>query len=177
MQILYFAPKQLPVICADMPMPTDGFYWLDIERDETNWPNQPWLETSIHERHVTDSFNEHHPPFYDSTDDYDMLIVRTWDPQSSVDAPTTQTVTLFITKKAIISIRPPDHQVFVSVKERLHRKPPDSLAMLFYLLLDRVINSLLNRRKGIAELLSDWQMRLLDEENASVFKTITTRTI
>jgi Mg2+ and Co2+ transporter CorA len=106
-----------------------------------------------------------------------MLIVRTWDPQSSVDAPTTQTVTLFITKKAIISIRPPDHQVFVSVKERLHRKPPDSLAMLFYLLLDRVINSLLNRRKGIAELLSDWQMRLLDEENASVFKTITTRTI
>jgi magnesium/cobalt transport protein CorA len=166
MQILYFAPKQLPVICADMPMPTDGFYWLDIERDETNWPNQPWLETSIHERHVTDSFNEHHPPFYDSTDDYDMLIVRTWDPQSSVDAPTTQTVTLFITKKAIISIRPPDHQVFVSVKERLHRKPPDSLAMLFYLLLDRVINSLLNRRKGIAELLSDWQMRLLDEENA-----------
>jgi magnesium/cobalt transport protein CorA len=172
MQILSFAPKQPSVICAELATaPTDGFYWLDIERNEIDWANQvqSWLGISIHEHHVTDSFNEHHPPFYDSTDDYDMLAMRTWNPQSSVEAPTTQTVILFITEKAIISIRPPGHPVFVPVTERLlkgHNKQSFSLAMLFYLLLDRIINSLLNRRDGIAELLSDWQMSLLDKENA-----------
>ncbi len=172
MQILSFAPKQPSVICAELATaPTGGFYWLDIERNEIDWANQvqSWLGITIHEHHVTDSFNEHHPPFYDSTDDYDMLVMRTWNPQSSVEAPTTQTVILFITEKAIISIRPPGHPVFVPVTERLlkgHNKQSVSLAMLFYLLLDRIINSLLNRRDGIAELLSDWQMSLLDKENA-----------
>jgi Mg2+ and Co2+ transporter CorA len=146
---------------------------LDIERSETDWHSKAytWLKTSLHERHVQDTLNETHPPYYDGTDDYDLLVVRALCPDCPAEAPTTRPVAFIVTDTAVISIRSTGDPVFSKLHKRFldgQRKSPTSVAMLLYLLLDQITNTLLAPRDNISELLTRWQECLLDRND--VFK-------
>jgi magnesium/cobalt transport protein CorA len=145
------------------------FHWLDIERSEADWYEQvrPWLDIRIDERHIKDSINATHPPFYDGTDEYDMLVVRAPAQESTTDTLATGSIALFITSGMIISIRPPGDPVFDRQQQRFlsgERKSPAGPAMLLYLLLDLVTEGLMQFRLHIGNRLSTWQDNLLDRE-------------
>ena len=145
------------------------FHWLDIERSEADWYEQvrPWLDIRIDERHIKDSINATHPPFYDGTDEYDMLVVRAPAQESTTDTLATVSIALFITSGMIISIRPPGNPVFHRQQQRFlsgERKSPAGPAMLLYLLLDLVTEGLMQFRLHIGNRLSTWQDNLLDRE-------------
>jgi magnesium transporter len=147
------------------------FHWLDIERSEADWYEQvrPWLDIRIDERHIKDSLNAAHPPFYDGTDEYDMLIIAAPGQDSTADTLATGSIALFITSGMIISIRPPGDPVFHRQQQRFlsgERKSPAGPAMLLYLLLDQVTEGLMQFRLHIGNRLSAWQDKLLDSEES-----------
>jgi magnesium transporter len=170
MNILSFSAGQSAQQVQQPVTEGDGvFHWLDIERSEADWYEQvrPWLDIRIDERHIKDSINATHPPFYDGTDEYDMLVVRTPAQESTTDTLATGSIALFITSGLIISIRPPGDAVFHRQQQRFlsgERKSPAGPAMLLYLLLDLVTEGLMQFRLHIGNRLSAWQDNLLDRE-------------
>jgi Mg2+ and Co2+ transporter CorA len=147
-----------------------GFVWCDIERGEPDWQEQlqAVLGCSVDDRHIGDCVNSTHPPYYEGTDHYDLLVARTLDPESPVEAPRTRPVAFIVTAQALVSIRPPGDPVFTNMPARwaasVRRTPVDSGALL-YQLLDEMVDALLLRREPVSELLSQWQERLLDDRD------------
>lgn len=179
MKILSFSPGHT---AQTVELKTPGgegvFYWIDIERSDSDWHERvrPWLSTRLDERHIHDSLNATHPPFYDGTDDYDMLIVRAPGTDNSPEALSTGSVALFIAPGVVISIRPPADPVFRRPRQRFlsgERKSPSSVAMLLYLLLDEVTDGLMQYRLIIGNRLTSWQDELLDgQESFSDWKRL-----
>ena len=173
MQVLHFKPEQLPapIEPGEAIKQSEGFFWLDLERNEDDWQHKArsWLEgIRLHERHTRDILNETHPPFYDGTEDYDLLVMRSLCPHCPPESPTTHPVAFIVAGDCVISIRPPSDPVFDGLRHRLMsnlRKPPASPAVLLYLLLNQITDTLLSGRDAISELLSGWQERLLDRED------------
>lgn len=169
MQIIRFAAGQEPEWVNEETAEnnTQGFFWVDIERTELDWHDRTgtWLGVYLHDRHIQDTLNETHPPYYDGTEEYDLLVMRSLDPASSPVAPATHPIALVITERAVISIRPKGDPVFEKLQQRFMgapRKSPASPAMLLYLLLDQITNTLLARRDVTTELISHWQDCLLE---------------
>ncbi|MGD2119998.1 MAG: magnesium transporter CorA family protein [Chromatiales bacterium] len=172
MQVIQFSADHAPELASAAQTTKDAsaFYWIEIERSEKDWHDkaQPWLNMQLHERHIRDTLNETHPPYYDGTDDYDLLVVRTLCHDMPSEQPTTCPVAFVITANAVISIRPPENPVFHKLHQRFlsgQRKVPASPAMLLYQLLDQITDTLLGRRDTTTELLNSWQDRLLDRND------------
>jgi magnesium transporter len=168
MKIIQFAPGHSPELAGTDEITTgnDVIFWLEIDRSEPGWPEkaQNWLGIRFDERHIRDTLNETHPPYYDGTDDYDLLIVRAICSNSLPEFPRTCPIAFIITNNAIVSIRPPEDHLFERVHTRFLssvRKPPASPAMLLYQLLNQVTDGLLEHREDTSELLSSWQEQLL----------------
>lgn len=163
--------ERVSIIEAQALARREGFFWLDVERNETNWHEfvQDQFGVRFHERHLTDSLNEKHPAFYDGTNDYDMLIVRAIDTTGAVENPDTLAVTFFILERCIVSVRPTGHPVFNHYREQLlagTRKTPNSSAALLCSLINQTVDPFLVRREQITELIENWQSRLFDRNDA-----------
>jgi len=168
MRIIQFSPGHAPELAdAETTGGADRFFWLDVERSEIDWHQKarPWLHMCLDDRHIHDALNDAHPPYYDGTDDYDLLIVRALSPDCTPEAPTTRPIAFVVTSSAIVSIRPPQDPVFAKLRQGFlatRRKSPASPTMLLYLLLDQVADALLAHREATSDLLSGWQERLFD---------------
>jgi len=169
MQVLYFEPGHA-VVAADAPSvgQGNGYYWLDIERTEADWYGRAaqWLDTHLNDYHLVDSLNGQHLPFYDGTDDYDLIVLRTLDAASPTTAPVTRPVALFVTPRVVVSVRPQGDQVFARIAERLRqgrRKAPASPVALLGLLIGQILDDLLDRRETVSELVAGWEDRLLED--------------
>lgn len=64
-------------------MPTTGFLWIDVTHDEVAVDPDAWRNaiehttgTQIYDLHLTDVLNLHHPSYFDSTQDYEMVVFR-----------------------------------------------------------------------------------------------------
>jgi len=171
LDVIHFLTGRPPALAgAETNGEDGGFFWLDVTRSESDWHEraQKWLGTQLHEKHVRDSLNETHMPYYDGVDDYDMLIVRTLCPDCPSAAPSTHPIAFLLMAKAVVSIRPVDNPLFHRLHQRFlsaKRNSPTSPAMLLYLLLDEVTEALLAHRDVLSDLLSNWQDRLLDSTN------------
>lgn len=140
--------------------------WLDLRRD------QPDLEATVaatlglrpHDRHLSDLRNSEHPPFFDGTDQYDLLVVRALDARSRPEAPLTSTIALLILPDTVVSVRPPDDDTLDALAERFAAgvAVPHTAGELVHLMLNAVAERLLALRDPLAERLSRWQERLLD---------------
>jgi Mg2+ and Co2+ transporter CorA len=138
MRILQFKPGCPPELAdAETTGGNDRFLWLDVERSESDWHDkaQPWLGTRLHDRHVQDTLNDTHPPYYDGMDDYDLLVVRAPHPDCTPPAPETRPVAFILTGTAVVSVRPPGDPLFAKLHQRFlasKRKCPTSPVMLLY---------------------------------------------
>jgi Mg2+ and Co2+ transporter CorA len=174
MQVLYLDPGHAAELVdpGDGPRPR-GYYWLDIERTETGWSQYAnrWLDAHLHEAHLRDASLVEglngRLPFYDGTDAYDLLVMRTLDVESPAEAPMTRPVAIFLTPRVVVSIRPPGDPVFARLRERLLgglRKAPGSTAACFALLVNQIVGQLLDRRETVSELVGQWQDDLLEHD-------------
>ena len=173
MQITRFEHGHVPELVAEpQGGEQDGvFHWFDIQRSEKDWYEtvRPWLKKPLHERHVNDTLNDIHPPYYEMTEDYDLLVVRALCPDCPAEAPTTRAIAFIISDRVLVSVRPTDDPAFSQLNQRLldaRRSAPTSVAMLLYLAIDRLSDALLARRDVTSELMSNWQDRLLDPNDA-----------
>jgi magnesium/cobalt transport protein CorA len=147
-----------------------GLLWLDLIRSEAECDetlNQA-LSINLHERHLADLSNVTHPPFFDGTAEYDLVIMRGFDHRSELDAPRTRTIGFLITHTAIASIRDADDETFDDLRKRLlacDRRAPDSTAALLHLLLNELVDELLNLIEPLSLRISDLQQRLLDDND------------
>lgn len=171
MNVLEFSPGHLPRLAVHPDtQPDNGFYWVDTVRSEPDWHEQiiRWLGCPLHHNHLRDCANQLHPPFYDGTDDYDLLVFRAAVASENVDSLATQPVVFIVSPQAVISVRPPDTPYFDKLHKRLlasPKKAPSSPLELLYLLTNQLIEGLLERRNSVTELLSTWQDRLLDRND------------
>ncbi|MCB1759756.1 MAG: magnesium transporter CorA family protein [Gammaproteobacteria bacterium] len=169
MQILQFTSNSGPSLAGTTPNDDEGdvFFWIDVARSESDWQEQcqRWLKVQLHEHHLADTLNNTHPPYFDATNDYELLIVRTLCPDCPPEAPTTHAVAFIITDRVVLSVRPDNDPLLRGLQQRLlsgQRDAPTSVPMLLYLAIDRITDALLERRNVTSELLSGWQDRLLD---------------
>ncbi len=171
MSVLDFIPGHSPELFNDPSEQVPGrFLWADVQRSDQDWHQQieKWLGCSLHENHLFDCQNEAHPPFYDSTDDYDFLVFRAAVSGEGVEVMETQPLVFILTAQAVISLGPPGSCYFSKLREQLLASPkknPDSPLGMLYLLIDQLIDGLLERRNRVTELLSIWQERLLDRDD------------
>lgn len=119
----------------------------------------------LHERHVLDSLNDIHPPYFDYTKDYGLLVVRALCPDCPEESPTTRAVAFIVSNHVLVSIRPSGDPAFDRLGHRFlsgQGNVSSSAPMLLYLLIDQLLDTLLARRDVTSELMSRWQDRLLD---------------
>jgi magnesium transporter len=170
MKVFHFVPGHAPELAGAESVNKDasGFFWVDVERTETDWYKhvQSWI--NMQERHIQDTLNDNHPPYYDSSEDYDLLVMRATCTDCPAETPATRPIAFIITEKGVISVRPEGDKVFSGLHRQFlasKRGSPASSAMLLYLLLDQLINGMLERRNATSELLSNWQDNLLDHSH------------
>lgn len=176
MQVLRFKSGHAPELAGaegvgqGVDQEVDELLWIDVERTESDWYEhaKPWLRVNMDERHINDTLNDKHAPYYDGTDDYDLLVVRALCPECPVEEPTTRPVAFIITSHVIVSVRPAADPVFTKLHQRFlsnQRKSPTSPAGLLYLLLNQIADGLLASRDQTSNLMSQWQDRLLEHSN------------
>lgn len=123
---------------------SSGFYWLDVTHDEfVAEPEQIRDRIAqlggarIHDLHLQDAGNLHHPSFFDSTSDYDMLIFRKLSPgeapplaELDLEAPSrprlhrlqeivTRPVAFFAFERLLVTIRSRQSRTIDQVRQRM----------------------------------------------------------
>lgn len=143
-----------------------GLRWLDLRRDEPDCEVRIVEELGFrpHDRHLSDLRNVAHPPYFDGTDEYDLLVVRALDPTTPAEEPQTRAIAFLITNTVLVTVRASADDTFDPVLERgaPGDVAPESIGELVYLLLDNVAERLLELRDPLTEKLNVWQERLLD---------------
>lgn len=145
----------------------DEIAWIDVVRGDKECSEtlDKQLGARLHERHLADLRNTTHPPFFDGTDDYDLLIVRGLDRGAEPEDAGTRTIAFLITAKVVITIHDRDDSTFDALYERLlagSRRMPANTPVLLHLLLNEIIDQLLSLGEPVAQRLGMLQERLLD---------------
>lgn len=172
MEILHLMPGQPPVPLERIDtLPDEGLLWIDFIRSECHdWPAiiEPLLGVQIDLEHVADSLNARHPPFFDGTGDYDMLVFEGLGPRDEITPLETRVGTLFLFDRVLVSIRESDAPSYATVKQRLHtgrlRCSPSSVQIAQFIL-DCMVDRWLRFREVLDERLTQMQDELLDPAN------------
>lgn len=172
MEILHLIPGQAPLRLDKLEaLPADGMLWVDFARAEAgNWPAviEPLLGISIDEEHLADSLNDTHPPFFDGTSDYDMLIFEGLGPKDEVFPLDTRVGALFLFDRLLVSIREADAPSYATVKQRLQTgrlKCGIEPVQLAQYILDCMVDRWLKIREILDHRLTELQDDLLDPSN------------
>jgi magnesium transporter len=172
MEILHLVPGQLPVKLEHVDaLPEHGMLWIDFTRSEAaDWPAQIKLLTGadIDSEHLDDSLNDTHPPFFDGTSDYDMLIFEGLGPKDEVFPLDTRVGALFLFDRLLVSIREADAPSYATVKHRLasgRLKCGISPVQLAEYILDCMVDRWLKIREILDQRLTAMQDELLDPTN------------
>ena len=145
---------------------SDGLRWIDCVRDEDTLPGE--LEAVLHPRHRRDLLNASHAPYFESTDDYELLICASLDERYAIFEPHLNTLAFLIHGDTVYSFRQADDLSLDEIHEQWinrDRKYPSDLAGLLHALLDELVNRLLDMRDPLDSQVSEWQRRLLDPDD------------
>ncbi len=144
-------------------MPFDQLQWIDYSRGET-WALGA-LEPLLHSSHLEDLKNTLHPPYFERTDDYEMIIFRVMDERFEITEPKTRSIAFVLCGNTLFTFRDEDDnalaQAFARLSERNNPSPTNVLSLL-YLLLDEIADRFLALREPLFKCVGEWQKRLLD---------------
>ena len=164
-------PKRLETVER---LPDAGFVWLDFTRSQAeDWPL--WAEKlsgeKVHEAHVTDSFNDDHPSYYDGTEDYDMLIFKGLTPEeceSSSQLIVTKSAAFFMFDRLLITVHAAENVSFLRIKEKFcetRLRFPSTPIGLVHSILDIMVDHYLTIVDELEDRLEHLQDALLDPKN------------
>ena len=137
--------------------------WVDINRPVDKFIQQ--TEQTFHSRHKIDLGNNSHPPSFEQTQDYEILIFQNIDSRFEVIHPKTRSIAFLIIGNTITSIHDEGDNVFTGLFEKWENKyikKPSDVISLLHILLDEIGNSFLAIREPLVNQVSEWQTRLLD---------------
>jgi magnesium/cobalt transport protein CorA len=149
-------------------LPSQGFAWLDIERESSvDWAQLITRLTGVtlHEGHVRDSLNTLHPSFYDGTSEYDMIIFRSLAPDSDLNQLASHATAFFLLEHLLVTVRPADSRSIPEVKKRLlnrqGRVSRRTLELMHHIM-NAMVDRFLAMREPLSIQLERWRKDLLD---------------
>jgi magnesium transporter len=137
--------------------------WVDINRPVDKFIQH--TEQTFHSRHKIDLGNSTHPPSFEQTQDYEILIFRNIDSRFEVIQPKTRSIAFLIIGNTITSVHDEGDNVFSGLFEKWENKfikKPSDIVSLLHILLDEIGNSFLAIREPLVNQVSEWQRKLLD---------------
>ncbi len=174
MEALHFIEGRAPIpLDLALPMPQDGFIWLDIVRGE----DHAWRETverlagiELYEQHRQDLDNVNHPSHYDGTSDYEVLLFRSLAPEQADEVIPTRGLGLLLTGRLLVTVHEPGSVSIATVRDRLLSgvgRVPLRPVGLMHLLLNTVVDRFLAKREPLSAQLGQWREALLNPKNPS----------
>lgn len=179
-----------------------GFLWLDVTHEEVAGDTAAWREavqraTGIHvyDPHLSDIINLAHPSYFDSTQDYAMVVFRklALDGNSPVELAeaddrkrkvppaltrlNTKPVTFLLMGRALVTVHAPNSRTIEAVRTRLLEKKgkpdsnqsgarlPASPEELMLRLLNAMVDQYLALRQPLTGQIDRWQRALLNPRN------------
>lgn len=142
---------------------TSQLQWLDFTRTENLVLGQ--VEKMLHSKHHADLMNGMHPPFFEQTDAYEMVILRTMDDRFQIIEPRTRSTAFLIVENTVITIHDEDDTTLSSLYDRWDKRitrQPGDLLSLFHAITDEIVNAFLKLREPLNTQVSEWQKKLLD---------------
>ena len=149
---------------------------LPVWIDATN-QNQDWvvalasLGLDINEQHIQDTQNPTHPPFYEATEHYEILILRAL---HVVDGDTTHfcaaflPITFIVNQHYLVTIHATAYTDFAELREKWLQtcrcQYVHSTLGLMSLLVDWLTDQYLNSRTSFTQQLEYWQQQLLNPD-------------
>jgi magnesium transporter len=157
-------------------LPDQGFLWIDVHAGTgRQWAAEVRRLTGIEifEEHLSDTENSSHPSFYDSTADYQMIVMRALGPKPPPTVPpririNTWPAVFFVLPRCLVTIRPADNPLVPQVRERIlaagryNQRLPSHPEELMLRLLSGLVDRYLALRKPLTEQLETWQRNLLN---------------
>ena len=196
MDILHIDDKQVSLNAFDTP--SSGFLWLDATHDEVTVNPEAWRDeveritgTRLYDLHLKDAINLSHPSYFDSTQEYEMVVFRNLalhgrttsalpeeGAKKKIPAVLNKLVTLPVTfllmGGALVTVRSANSQTIENTRIRLlayKQKPegnthssrlPASPEDLMLRLLNTMVDQYLELRQPLTQQLDRWQHALLD---------------
>jgi Mg2+ and Co2+ transporter CorA len=148
----------------DQPLlDTSQLQWVDFCRNEKLELGA--VEKLIHRKHHEDLLNGMHPPFYELTDSYEIIVFRTIDDRFQIIQPRTRSTAFLIIENTVISIHDGDDITLTDLYEKWSAsksRRPSNVLSLFHDLTDEIVNVFLRLREPLNNQVSEWQRKLLD---------------
>lgn len=140
--------------------------WLRLDTRDSDWLArlEAGLDIRLDERHREDCENQQHPPFYEETEDYELLILRASSGLSPGEVPATRSFALILTEADVATVCAGPQTEIESLGRRIgsgRSRPPDNLAVA-YMVMNRLVDRFLGMREPMSGQVDDWQDRLLD---------------
>ena len=184
---------------APSALPADGYVWLDLLHDDA--AADPELLPGAVERltgvrlfdlHLQDAMNPQHPSFFDSTNDYQMLVFRKLstgevqpleerramaaDQRRLLQEIVTRPITFFLLERMLVTVRQGPSKSIDSVRQRMldarrygndpsmgdRSRLPLRAGELMLRMLNVMVDRYLDLREPLSDRLDRWQRDLLD---------------
>jgi len=180
-------------------MPPHGFLWLDVTHDEVARDSAAWRDTvakatgvQIYDPHLTDIINLSHPSYFDSTQDYAMVVFRKLALDGNGGAEpvepatgkrkippaltklATKPVAFLLMDRALITVHADNSRTIEATRARLLEvrnkrdgaapsvRPPGSPEELMLRLLNAMVDQYLALRQPLTAQIDRWQRALLN---------------
>lgn len=148
---------------SEVRLDFSNLQWIDVSRPVTEFLQ--YSTQSLHRHHQVDLDNNRHPPSFEQSENYELLIFRNIDLRFEFTEPKTRSVAFILTDNTVTTIHDADDKIF----SRLHHrwvskelKTPKDVVFLLHLLLDEISDSFLAIREPLVNQVSEWQRKLLD---------------
>ncbi|MCD6735550.1 MAG: magnesium transporter CorA family protein [Burkholderiaceae bacterium] len=175
MQFVIVRPDGAAVSDAVPAMPAGGFVWCDcVYEDGRAWtaPVQQLTGTSVFEDHLLDAENPGHPSYFDSTNDYEMIVFRGLAIRTDAIEPSgvirvkTRPAVFFLFPQVLVTVRAPDSRLVPAIRDRLlaggRARLPGQPEELMLRILNGMVDRYLDLRQPLTEQFDQRQRELLD---------------
>jgi Mg2+ and Co2+ transporter CorA len=141
--------------------------WIDLDREDAMRIDDeiPFMKNVLHKEHQADLCNGIHPPLFESTDQYEILIVRSVDDRFLNSKPQTRSIAFILLGNTVTTVHDRNDgtlsEQHTKWANRKQRYPKDVLDLL-HTLLDVIGDAYLSLREPLNIHITDWQQRLLD---------------
>ena len=196
MNIYHIGERQVSQLDAPPEaLPEQGYLWLTVTHDELVADPEGWRNRieqisgiRIYDLHLQDAINQKHPSYFDSTQDYAMVVFRKLAlPVDQANLPPadnaataavleklrTQPVTFVLTDHVLITVHAANSRTIDAMRTRLldyryrpdngtqYNRPPASPAELALRLLNAMVDQYLDLRQPLTAQIDRWQRALL----------------
>lgn len=154
---------------SEIALKDRAFTWINVETPEPEDFNRLNAEFGMPYLLVQDTLRPEHLPKYEQTEEGHFLMMRYYDPQSSLDATTVQDLTrkiaFFITDSRLITI----HRVHATIIDKAAEKSqktdfPKTIQGLVHLLTLEVIRSFEQPIDGLQDMHDDFETDVLERD-------------